>query len=263
MSGTQRLRWPAAAGWTLLACYLGVGAAAALGWAGGGHAAMRDGLEALPPGSGGLLGTDHLGRSVLDQVLAGTATALGVGGVAAGLAVAAGTLLGLAAGWRRGWIDAVALWLSGAVAAIPGILLILAVGFVLERGFASVCLAIALATWVGVFRIVRAEVLRLREAEFVAAARACGAGGIGIVVRHLLPNLRRVVAVQFSLRFVYAVKAEVLVSFLGLGMVEEPSWGRMIARAQYDLDNGLWWPLAAATLALAGLVLALQLLAEN
>ncbi|MBC8328491.1 MAG: ABC transporter permease subunit, partial [Planctomycetes bacterium] len=153
-------------------------------------------------------------------------------------------------------------WLGGVVAAVPGILLILAVGFVLERGLASVCLAIAVATWVGVFRLVRAEVLKLKQLEFVAAARASGAGAGRILLRHLLPNLRGLLSVQFSLRFVYAVKAEVLVSFLGVGLLDQPSWGRMIARAQYDLGNGLWWPLAAATAALGGLVLSVQLLAE-
>ncbi len=246
-----------------LLLYLAVGLAAAAGWIGADWAVMRDGAEALPPGGGALLGTDHLGRDVLARVLQGTWVALLVGGVAAGLAVAAGTLLGLLAGWFRGWLDELLLWCSGVVAAVPGILLILVVGYALDRGLASVCLAIALATWVGVFRLVRGEVLRLKELEFVAAARAAGAGAGAVLLRHLLPNLRRLLAVQFSLRFVYAVKAEVLVSFLGVGLQSEPSWGRMIARAQVDLGNGLWWPLAAATAAMAGLVLVVQLLAED
>ncbi|MBL7008024.1 MAG: ABC transporter permease [Planctomycetes bacterium] len=246
----------------LLAAYLVVGLAAAAGWIGGGWAEMRDGFESLPPGAAGLLGTDHLGRDVLARVLQGTWIALVVGGMAAGLAVVVGAALGLLAGWHRGWADEALVWLSGVVAAVPGILLILAVGFVLERGLASVCLAIAVATWVGVFRLVRAEVLKLKQLEFVAAARASGAGAGRILLRHLLPNLRGLLSVQFSLRFVYAVKAEVLVSFLGVGLLDQPSWGRMIARAQYDLGNGLWWPLAAATAALGGLVLSVQLLAE-
>ena len=247
----------------LLAAYLLLGLAAAAGWIGADWAEMRDGLESRPPGQAGWLGTDHLGRDVLARVLQGIWIALAVGGISAGAAVVFGAAMGLLAGWYRGPVDGAAVWLSGVVAAVPGILLILAVGFVLDRGLASVCAAIAVATWVGVFRLVRAEVLRLKELEYVAAARAAGAGGLRILLRHLLPNLRGLLAVQFSLRFVYAVKAEVLVSFLGIGMLQEPSWGRMIARAQYDLGDGLWWPLAAATAALGGLVLAVQLLAET
>ncbi len=247
----------------LLGLYLLAGMAAAVGWIGGGWAEMRDGLEGAPPGAAGLLGADHLGRDVLARVLQGTWIALLVGGVAAGLSVGLGALFGLLAGWHRGWVDDCLNWVSGVVAAVPGILLILVVGFALGGGLGAVCLAIGISTWVGIYRLVRAEVLRLKELEFVDAARASGAGSWRVLFHHLLPNLRSLLAVQFSLRFVYAIKAEVLVSFLGVGLQREPSWGRMIARAQYDLGDGLWWPLASATVAMAGLVLAVQWLAEN
>ncbi|MBC8327627.1 MAG: hypothetical protein H8E31_02660, partial [Planctomycetes bacterium] len=152
----------------LLAAYLVVGLAAAAGWIGGGWAEMRDGFESLPPGAAGLLGTDHLGRDVLARVLQGTWIALVVGGMAAGLAVVVGAALGLLAGWHRGWADEALVWLSGVVAAVPGILLILAVGFVVERGVASGCPAVAGGPRGGGFRLGRAGGAELQQPEFGA-----------------------------------------------------------------------------------------------
>lgn len=247
----------------LLALYALVAAAAALGWLGADHAVQQPGMEGLPPGRAAWLGTDHLGRDVLARVLQGARIALAVGVLAAGLSVGLGALLGVLAGWFRGPLDGAALWLGGAVAAIPAVLLILAIGFMLGRGFASVFLAIGLVSWVGVFRLVRAEVMRQRSRDYVLAARAAGAGAGRVLAVHVVPHLLPLLALQFALHFVYAVKTEVVVSFLGVGMVEEPSWGAMIAFAADDLLRGRWWPLAAATVALFGLVLAVQRLADR
>ena len=249
--------------WLLLGVYLALGLAAGAGWIAGDYARQHDGLESFPPGEGFLLGTDHLGRSVAARVVHGARIALEIGVLAAGIAVFLGAAFGLLAGWYRGWADACLIWLSGAITAIPGIVLILALGFVFGRGFHSVFLAIGLVTWVEVFRLSRAEVLRLRESDYVTAARAAGAGAGRLLLHHLLPNLLPLLLVQFTLRFVIAVKAEVVISFLGLGMAAEPSWGRMIARAQYDLPQGVWWPLTAATLAMAGLILAVHMLSDG
>lgn len=247
----------------VLAVYAIAALGAAAGLWGADHAVQQDQLEGRPPGEAGWLGTDHLGRDVWARTLQGSRVAVSVGALAAGLAVLCGAALGLLAGWFRGGVDAVATWVSGAVAAVPGILLILALGSMLGRGFATVFLTIGLVTWVGIFRIVRAEVLRLRESEFIVAARASGARHARVLWRHLLPNLAPILLIQFSLYFVFAVKTEVVVSFLGVGMDDEPSWGMMIRHAQSDLANGRWWPLAAATVAMFGLVLAVQALADR
>jgi len=250
--------------WALLLALYGLLAlGAATGLLARNYDVQQERLEAAPPCAQALLGTDHLGRDVLARVVQGARIAFFVGSLAAGIALFLGALLGLLAGWYGGWLDEAAVWISGAVAAIPGILLILAIGFMLGPGETTVITAIGLAAWVWIFRLVRAEVLRLKVAEFVLAARAAGAGGPRILFRHLLPNLKPLLTVQFTLQFVYAVKTEVVVSFLGVGMVNEPSWGAMIAHARDDLPQGRWWPLTFATLAMFGLVLAVQALGDH
>ncbi|HEX9792491.1 MAG TPA: ABC transporter permease [Planctomycetota bacterium] len=251
--------------WLLvLGIYAAVAVCAAFGVLGA-DPMRQDGARLLePPGAHALLGTDHLGRDVFAQTLHGARVALLVGGFAAGLAVALGAGLGVLAGWRRGWFDALAGWLAGAVAAVPSVLLILGLAQILGRGFAAVYLAVGLASWVQCFRIVRAETLRLADREFVLAARAAGASDRRILLHHLLPNLAPLLLVQFALHFVFAVKVEVVVSFLGLGLpLGAPSWGAMIGHAPDDLAQHVWWPLAAATLAMAGLVLAVHRLADG
>ncbi len=250
-------------GWkTLLALYLLASAAAALGWWGTDWRELHAGAESLSPFVHPPLGTDHLGREVWALVLQGTRLAIAIGAVGAALTLLAGAGAGLLAGSLRGPVDAFLIALAAAFAAIPGILMVLAVGFMLGQGFWTVVTAVAAAGWVGVFRSTRAEVLRLRERGFVAAARLAGAGRLHVLRTHLLRNLRPLLRMQFGLAFVFAIKAEVVVSFLGVGMGGAPSWGRMIADAQSDLQQGLWWPLAAAALAMLGLVSTVQMLCE-
>jgi len=247
----------------LLILYLGVALASAAGWLEAAGARQQAGLENLPPGVGHWLGTDHLGRDVLARTVLGARTALLVGGLAAGTAVLCGALLGLVSGWTTTALDGLLLWLAGAVSAIPTLLLILTLALALGRGLLPVCLALGLATWVEVYRVVRAETRRLREAPHVQAALALGAPPRRVLLRHVLPCLRDILGVQFGLHFVQAVKAEVLLSFLGLGLaVGSPSWGAMIEHGRVDLPAGNWWTLGAAGVALAGLVAAVQVLAE-
>lgn len=259
---------PPGQAWRRLAILLlGLYLAAALAGAAGcldGAARQQAGLENLPPGPGHWLGTDHLGRDVLLRTLLGARTALLVGILAAGTAVSGGAVFGLASGWSAAALDGVLLWLAGAVSAVPTLLLVLALALALGRGLVPVCLALGLATWVEVYRVVRAETRRLRRAPHVEAARALGASRTRILRRHVLPGLRAVLGVQFGLYFVQAVKTEVLLSFLGLGLaVDTPSWGAMIEHGRVDLPAGNWWTLAAAGVALAGLVAAVQVLAET
>ncbi len=218
-----------------------------------------------PPSAGNWLGTDQLGRDVLAQALAGARVALLVGLLAGGIATVLGAALGICAGWNGGLADRAIFAASALVSAVPGVLLVLVLGFLFGGGTLGVFLAVGLCSWVGTSRLVRAETLRLRGADFVVAARAGGAGGGRIALRHLLPNLAPLLGVQFALAFVFAVKAEIVLTFLGVGVVEGPSWGRMLADAWGfgDLDHGRWTRLAGVSAAAAGLVLAVQSLADR
>ncbi|TAH38168.1 MAG: ABC transporter permease [Planctomycetota bacterium] len=247
----------------LLLAYLVLGAAAALHLVGADHAVQHYGRESVPPGAGFWLGTDHLGRDVLALTLQGLRISLQVGTVAAGLAVSLGAALGMAAGWYRGAVDRAAVWLSSAVAAIPAILLILAIGFMLGQGYLSAIAAIAAVSWVGVFRVVRAETERQKTRDYVLAARGAGAGTLQVLPRHILPNLLPMLLVQLALHFVYAVNTEVILSFLGVGVAEQPSWGRTILFGVHDLAEGHPWPLAAVTVAMFGLIFPVQRLADH
>jgi ABC-type dipeptide/oligopeptide/nickel transport system permease subunit len=247
--------------WTIvLALYLFMGLACQFGWTGSDWARSQPGLESQPPSAEAWFGTDHLGRDLFSQTLQGIRIALGVGLLAAGGAVALGTLLGLASGYYRGPVDGLVLWLSSAVAAIPGILLVLAIASAMGPGFLSLCVAFAAVSWIGIYRLIRAETLRLVQQDFVLASRANGASTSRVLWCHLLPNLWPIIAVQFCLAFIYAIQAEAILSFLGVGLIETPSWGRMIADAWAwnDLGQGRWWRMTSATLALAGLALAVQ-----
>jgi peptide/nickel transport system permease protein len=214
----------------------------------------------LAPSAQHWLGTDHLGRDLLSLAVNGGRVALIVGTLAAGVALLIGTTTGCLAGWYGGKIDALFMWLAGSIAAIPGILLILLMSWVMNGGYVGVFLAVGLVSWVGIYRMVRSEVQHLRHAPFVVAAELQGASAPHVFQRHLLPNMLPLLSTQFLLHFIFAVKAEAILSFLGVGMHDSPSWGRLIADAWTldDLGSGRWWRLTAATLAMAGLVLALQ-----
>ena len=202
-----------------------------------------------------LLGSDNLGRDVARRLVQGARIALHVGLVSSLLAVPFGTLLGLLAGWFGRWVDALCTWLAATIAAVPSLLLVLAVSLVAGKGLLGVYLGIGVTTWVGVYRTVRAETLKLRSRGYVLAARALGYSDARILLRHLLPNVAHLVIVAFSLRFPAAVSTEVFMSFLGLGAQGEPSWGVMIANARVRLWQGVWWEGAFVTLAVFGLVL--------
>ncbi len=218
----------------------------------------QSGFESLAPSSDIFLGSDHLGRCVASLVLHGAHTAFTIGAIAAFLAVASGTLLGSYAGFISGKTDALLVWLAAAFHAIPGILIVLIMSLLLGKGLIPTAIAIGIGGWVGSFRLARAEVQRLRFLPFIEAARVTGCSNSRIIWRHLRPNLLPMAMTQFRLYFIYAIKAEVIISYLGLGTIDYPSWGSIIAHAANDLPNGVWWPLSAATLALSGLVLALQ-----
>ena len=125
-------------------------------------------------------------------------------------------------------------------------------------------MALALTSWIGTCRLVRAEVMKIRELDYVLAARAIGTRGFVIQVRHVIPNVTHLGIINFSLGFIGAVKAEVMLSYLGLGVdVGVPSWGSMINAARMDLFQGRWWQLTAAVVAMFFLVLALNIFGDR
>ena len=206
------------------------------------------------------LGTDLFGRDILSRAAHGTLTSLTVGFFGSGLAVFIGTLMGCIAGYFGGKIDDLVVWFYTTLDTIPYILLVSALSLVMGASLKTLCIAIGVTGWVGLCRIVRAEFIKHREREYVQAAWALGASHPRRMFLHILPNVTHLILVSFSLGFVGAIKAEVILSYLGLGVeVGTPSWGVMIDDAKLELARGVWWGLFAATIFMFFLVLAFNL----
>jgi peptide/nickel transport system permease protein len=175
------------------------------------------------------LGTDKYGRDILSRLLIGVRVSLAVGLVTVLLSISVGVLLGALAGYFRGRIDEIILWLVNVIWSIPTLLLVFAIMLVLGKGFWQVFIAIGLTLWVNVARIVRGQVLAVREREYVEAARALGYSHARILFRHILPNIMGPVWVVAASNFASAIVIEAGLSFLGVGVQPpQPSWGLMI-----------------------------------
>lgn len=209
-----------------------------------------------------LLGTDILGRSVLWRVLAGAQTAVTIGLITTALAVPFGTALGLAAGYFGGWVDAVINWVYSVVVSVPDILLITAISYAMGKGLASMCVAIAATSWVSIMRLVRGEVLKHKGSDYVLAARSLGARPSRIMFSEILPNVIHVAIITTSLVLLAAVKGEVILTYLGLGVQEGASWGLLIAGASQDLTNDVWGPLVGTVVAMFLLIYALSAIGD-
>ena len=294
----------AMASMVLFLLYVYIGIAAQAGWIASDYAATRRGFEHLPPGTTyakaqdneparkldgseiPALGTDFQGRDVLSLTLRGTTTALWIGLFAATLSCLIGVVLGALAGYFGGWVDDVIVWLYTTISSIPYLLLLLAFAYVfrqqpdlkiwfneswfqtkldLSLGLFQIIIAVGLTSWVGICRVVRGEIIKLRELEYVTAGKSLGIPTRRLLFRHVLPNAFHLVLVSFSLLFISAIKFEVVLSFLGLGLEpEEASWGAMIRQGAQELIRtpSVWWQITAATVAMFGLVLAVNLLAD-
>lgn len=215
-----------------------------------------------PPCSEHWMGTDALGRDVAQRLIQGTRIAYKVGIITALIAIPIGVFFGCLAGYFGGRIDDFVVWLYSTFASIPGLLFILAIAMVVGRGLLGVYLGIGLTTWVGLCRLIRGEVIKHKEQAYVQAAKALGLSWPRILFRHILPNVFHVIIVTFTLRFPAAVGTEVFMSFLGIGVQNEPSWGSMIDSARQRLWQGVWWEMTFVTLAIFLLVLAFNLLGD-
>ncbi len=176
------------------------------------------------------LGQDRLGRDVLAGILYGGRVSLAVGFSVVGVSLVVGTGLGLWAGYRGGWVDEVLMRVVDILLAFPGILLAIALAGVLGPSLRNLIIALCAMGWVGFARLVRGEVLSLREREFVTAARVLGAGPVRIALGHLLPNLVGVLAVQATFGLAGTILAESTLSFLGLGPQDVPTWGGLLSQ---------------------------------
>lgn len=176
-----------------------------------------------------LLGTDRFGRDVLSQIMIGTRVSLSVGFISVFISLLIGIFLGALAGYFRGWIDNLIMWFINVVWSIPTLLLVIAITFVLGKGFWQVFIAVGLTMWVEVARVVRGQFLSIREKEFVEAGVALGFTNSRIIFRHILPNVLAPVIVISAANFASAILIEAGLSFLGIGVQPPmPSWGTMI-----------------------------------
>jgi peptide/nickel transport system permease protein len=209
-----------------------------------------------------LLGTDILGRDVLLQALRGARVALLVGGLTSLIAIPLALCFGVAAGYLGGRIDDLVFFVTSTLASMPGLLLLIALIMALGRGPVQVCVALGVTGWVSFARLARGETFKLRELDYVQAARALGVPELRIALRHVVPNLMHLVVVTFVLMFSGLVLSEAVLSWLGLGI--DGSWGQMIDQARDELsrDPVIWWNLTAASVALFGLILAVNLVGD-
>ena len=205
-----------------------------------------------------LLGTDIIGRDVFHLTLKGTRVALLIGGLTTLIVIPLALLFGVTAGYRGGRVDDAVFFLISTLAAMPGLLLLIALITVLGRGPVQVCVALGVTGWVGLCRLLRGETLKLRELDYVMAARALGVSETRIVFRHVLPNLMHLVVITFVLLFSGLVLSEAVLSWLGIGI--DGSWGQMIDQARDELsrDPPITWNLLSASAALFLLILAVN-----
>jgi peptide/nickel transport system permease protein len=174
-------------------------------------------------------GTDRFGRDMFSRMLAGTRVSLSVGFIAVFISLVIGISLGAIAGFFGGWIDAAVMWLINVIWSIPTLLLVIAITMALGKGFSQVFIAVGLTMWVEVARVVRGQVINLRDTEFVEAGQALGYRGSRVLRRHLLPNILGPVFVIAASNFASAILLEAGLSFLGMGaQPPTPSWGMMI-----------------------------------
>jgi peptide/nickel transport system permease protein len=193
------------------------------------------------PNRAHLLGTDNVGRDVLSRVIWGTRISLIAGCVSVLIAVVAGGLIGLFAGYRGGRVDGVAMRLMDAVLSFPPLVLALALGAVLGADLTGVLIALGVVYTPTFARLMRGQVLTIRAREYIHAAQALGASGGSIAWRHVLPNAANPIVVQASLSVAFAILAEASLSFLGLGVQPpEASWGSMINAGRGYLRQAPW-----------------------
>ena len=216
-----------------------------------------------PPSADHLMGTDELGRDVLSRMVHGARISMKVGFVSTGIATAIGLVIGLLAGFYGRWVDAVLMRFVDVMLCFPSFFLILAVIAFLGPSILNIMAVIGLTSWMGAARLVRAETLSLKERDFVAAARAQGAGNLRIIFRHILPNALAPILVWATLGVAGAILVESSLSFLGIGVQPPtPSWGNILTAGKDNIEFA-WWLSVYPGLAILVTVLGYYLLGEG
>ena len=215
------------------------------------------------PSRAHLLGTDQLGRDLFSRMIYGSRISLSIGFVAVGISVLIGLVLGSIAGYFGGRCDTIIMRFVDMMLCFPTFFLILAVIALLEPNIFTIMAVIGVTSWVGVARLIRAEILSLKEQEFILAARAIGAGPLRIIVRHLIPNAITPVLVSATLGIAAAILVESSLSFLGIGVQPPtPSWGNILTEGKSVLGIA-WWLTLFPGVAILLTVLAYNLLGEG
>jgi peptide/nickel transport system permease protein len=239
-------------------------------------------LMPIPQGLDGLkykfrtfLGSDTSGRSISIQAFYSIKIAFQIGFVAAITSVAIGTLLGAAAGFFGGWVDHLVMWIVATLSSVPYLVLLVVIAYMFRGSslfdnasehpalaLVPVYAAFCLTFWISTCRVIRGEVMKIKELEYVQAATSIGFGRFYILVRHVIPNTTHLMFINFSLIFIGAIKSEVILSFLGLGVKGQPSWGIMISLGREDVQNFFFWSVLTATALMFGLVLAFNIVSD-
>lgn len=207
----------------------------------------------LSPSASHWFGTDELGRDILSRTIYGARISMIVAVSVVSLSLAAGLVAGLLAGFYGGWLDVtINIYVTNAFLSLPGILLAIAFVAFLGPGLLNLILALAISGWVGYARLVRAQVLAVKEREFIEAARALGASDLRIMLRHIVPNILQPLIVQAAVGMAAAVLAEATLSFLGLGIpAPAASWGAMLNDGRshlFDAPHLVFFPTVAVML---------------
>jgi peptide/nickel transport system permease protein len=262
-AGTRIRRQPLAVAGVLLLAGFVVGGLAAPWLAPHNPAAINLPHRLEGPSATHWAGTDELGRDTLSRLLWGARLSLAVSVTVVTVSLALGLTIGGLAGYLGGWVDtALTTFAMNTFLALPGILLAIAFAAFLGPGFANLVLALAIGGWAGYARLVRAQVMAVRDREYVDAARALGASGLRIFFRHILPNIVQPILVQAAIGMAGVILAEATLSFLGLGIpAPAPSWGAMLNDARLHLFDAPRLVLFPA-LSIAGAVLGFNFLGD-
>lgn len=250
------------AGLALVTVYFVIALGVWIGLWGGGWSETAGGMWEAPSREH-WLGTNLLGQDIFQRALYSTRTAFEIGVVVAVLSTLIGGLLGAVAGYfSNSLADELILWIKGILDAIPFYLFVIAVAFALRGNPWAMHIAMVATFWTTTGRLVRGEVIKLKNLEFVEAARAIGLSHSRILFRHVLPNTTHILLVQATLAFVAAIKAEVILSFLGLGIQDGVSWGLMIAESTHEVLAGQFMNFIVASGFLFVLVMAFNLFSD-
>lgn len=228
------------------------------------YSALQSGMRNTPPSLDHWLGTDRSGRDVYARLVMGGRVSLAAGFASVAIIMTIGVVLGAVAGYFGGLVDAALMRFTDILLSIPLILLLITAASLFSPGLGTTITVIGLASWPGAARLVRGQVMALKEQDFVMAARALGATSAQIIRRHLFPNALAIIIVEATLWLSYAILLEASLSYLGLGVqIPTPSWGNMLQDGQRELLYGAWWLTVFPGLAIFLTVLSFNLVGDG